>query len=71
MGPNTIAPFAAIYPALAKAYDVPLYPFFLDGVAGDPKLNQPDGLHPRAEGVEVIVRKILPSVEALLKQTNR
>ena len=63
--------FYAIYPALAKAYDVPLYPFFLDGVAGDPKLNQPDGLHPTAEGVEVIVRKILPSVEALLKQTNR
>jgi acyl-CoA thioesterase I len=63
--------FDAIYPALAKAYDVPLYPFFLDGVAGDPKLNQADGLHPTAEGVEVIVRKILPSVEALLKQANR
>ena len=71
LGPEYASQFSAIYPALAKAYNVPLYPFFLDGVAGDPKLNQPDGLHPTAEGVEVIVRKILPSVEALLKQTNR
>ena len=63
--------FSTIYPALAKAYGVQLYPFFLDGVAGDPKLNQPDGLHPTAEGVEVIVQKILPSVEALLKQVNQ
>ena len=56
-----------IYPALAKSYDVSLYPFFLDGVAGDPKLDQPDGLHPNAQGVEIIVQKILPSVEALLE----
>ena len=71
LGPDYGRDFAAVYTALAKAYDVPLYPFFLDGVAGDPKLNQPDGLHPTAEGVEVIVQKILPSVEALLKQVNR
>jgi acyl-CoA thioesterase-1 len=63
--------FEAIYTALAKTYGVQLYPFFLDGVAGDPKLNQPDGLHPTAEGVELIVQKILPSVEALMKQVNR
>jgi acyl-CoA thioesterase-1 len=63
--------FDAIYPALAKTYDVPLYTFFLDGVADDPKLDQPDGLHPNAKGVEIIVQKILPSVEALLKQVNR
>jgi acyl-CoA thioesterase-1 len=63
--------FSAIYPALSKTYGVQLYPFFLDGVAGDPKLNQPDGLHPTAEGVEIIVQKILPSVEALMKQVNR
>ena len=43
----------------------------LTDVAGDPKLNQPDGLHPNAEGVEIIVQKILPSVETLLKQVNR
>jgi acyl-CoA thioesterase-1 len=71
LGPEYASQFSAIYPALAKAYGIPLYPFFLDGVAGDPKLNQPDGLHPRAEGVEVIVQKILPSVEALLKQAKR
>ena len=71
LGPEYASQFSAIYPALAKAYDVPLYPFFLDGVAGDPKLNQPDGLHPTADGVEVIVQRILPSVEALMKQANR
>ena len=71
LGPEYAGQFSAIYPALAKNYDVPLYPFFLDGVAGDPKLNQPDGLHPTADGVEVIVQKILPSVEALMKQANR
>jgi acyl-CoA thioesterase I len=63
--------FDAIYSALATAYGAALYPFFLDGVAGDPKLNQPDGLHPTAAGVEIIVHKILPSVEALMKQTKR
>ena len=58
--------FNAIYPDLAESFGVPLYPFFLEGVAADPKLNQPDGLHPTAEGVEMIVKNILPSVEALL-----
>jgi acyl-CoA thioesterase I len=70
LGPEYDRAFDAIYPALAKAYDVSLYPFFLDGVAGDPKLNQPDGLHPNAEGVEVIVERILPSVEALLSHAK-
>jgi acyl-CoA thioesterase-1 len=58
--------FNAIYPELAKQFDVPLYPFFLDGVAGDAKLNQADGIHPTAEGVDVIVNNILPTVEAFL-----
>ncbi|MBV8794790.1 MAG: arylesterase, partial [Hyphomicrobiales bacterium] len=70
LGGEYAAEFAPIYPALAKEYDALLYPFFLDGVAGDPKLDQPDGLHPNAQGVEIIVQKILPSVEALLKQAN-
>lgn len=61
------AAFNAIYPDLAKAYDVPLYPFFLEGVAGDTALNQADGMHPTAEGVERIVRNILPTIEAFLK----
>ena len=62
--------FDAIYPALSKAYDVALYPFFLDGVAGDPKLNQPDGMHPTAEGVDIVVERILPSIEDLLRRTK-
>jgi acyl-CoA thioesterase I len=71
LGPDYGGEFAAVYTTLAKTYGVLLYPFFLDGVAADPKLNQPDGLHPTAEGAEVIVQKILPSVETLLKQVNR
>jgi acyl-CoA thioesterase I len=58
--------FNVIYPDLAKSFDVPLYPFFLNGVAADAKLNQADGIHPTAEGVEIIVQNIMPSVEALL-----
>ena len=58
--------FNTIYPELAKAFDVQLYPFFLDGVATEKKLNQADGIHPTAEGVDLIVKNILPMVEALL-----
>ena len=58
--------FNAIYPDLAKSFGVPLYPFFLQGVAADAKLNQADGLHPTAEGVDVIVKNILPTVQAFL-----
>ncbi len=58
--------FNAIYPDLAKSYGLPLYPFFLDGVALDRTLIQQDGLHPNAQGVAVIVERILPSVTALL-----
>lgn len=58
--------FDAIYPELAKKHGVPLYPFFLDGVAMDPKLNLEDGMHPTAEGVAVIVTRILPTVTAAL-----
>jgi acyl-CoA thioesterase-1 len=63
--------FDAVYPALAKGHDVALYPFFLDGVAGDPKLNQADGMHPTAEGVDAIVERIAPSVERILKQVKQ
>jgi acyl-CoA thioesterase-1 len=70
LGPDYGGEFAAVYTALVKTYGVQLYPFFLEGVASDPQLNPPDGLHPNAEGVEIIVKKILPSVEALLKQVN-
>ena len=65
-GADYAARFNAIYPELAKQYNVPLYPFFLDGVAAEATLNQADGMHPTAQGVDVIVSRILPSVEALL-----
>jgi acyl-CoA thioesterase I len=58
--------FDRIYPELAKAHDVPLYPFFLDGVAMDPALNQPDGLHPNERGVAVLVDRIAPLVARLV-----
>jgi acyl-CoA thioesterase I len=60
--------FDAIYPALAKKYDAPLYPFFLEGVAGEPALKLGDGLHPNPAGVERIVKGILPDVRAFLHQ---
>ena len=65
-GSDYAARFNAIYAELSKSFDVPLYPFFLEGVAADAKLNQPDGLHPTADGVDVIVKNILPMVEAFL-----
>ena len=66
LGPDYQRRFDAIYPDLAKRYGVTLYPFFLEGVAGDPKLNQPDGLHPTREGVARIVAAMLPTVERFL-----
>jgi acyl-CoA thioesterase-1 len=65
-GSDFAARFNTIYPDLSKSFGVSLYPFFLEGVAADAKLNQPDGLHPTAEGVDVIVKNILPTVQALL-----
>lgn len=65
-GADYAARFNSIYPDLAKKFDVPLYPFFLEGVAADAKLNQADGIHPTAEGVDIIVGNIMPTVEAFL-----
>jgi acyl-CoA thioesterase I len=62
--------FEHIYPELAAKYGVLLYPFFLDGVAGDGGLNQHDGLHPNAAGVDVIVARILPKVEELVARVR-
>jgi acyl-CoA thioesterase-1 len=62
--------FDALYPALAAKYHVPLYPFFLDGVAMDATLNQADGLHPNPRGVAIIVDRIAPYVERLLSASS-
>jgi acyl-CoA thioesterase-1 len=66
LGPDYVLQFERIYPDLAAKYGVPLYPFFLDGVAADPKLVQHDGLHPNAAGVDIIVGRILPKVQELI-----
>jgi acyl-CoA thioesterase I len=66
LGPDYVQKFDSIYPDIAKKHDLVLYPFFLDGVAGERSLNLPDGLHPTAKGVERIVERILPTVETFL-----
>jgi acyl-CoA thioesterase-1 len=71
LGPEYIAKFDTIYSDIAKKHDLVLYPFFLDGVAGERSLNLPDGLHPTAKGVETIVERILPSVETFLSRLTQ
>jgi acyl-CoA thioesterase-1 len=66
LGPAYGEKFDPIYKELADKYQVPLYPFILDGVALDPTLNQADGMHPNKDGVQVIVKRILPVVEKAL-----
>lgn len=68
MGADYAAAFDAIYPDLAKKHGIALYPFFLEGVAGDAKLNLSDGIHPTKEGVEKIVAGIAPLVEQELRK---
>ncbi len=63
--------FDAIFGDLSAKHGALLYPFFLDGVATDPKLNQPDGLHPNAHGVAIIVERIVPKVEELIGNVQR
>jgi acyl-CoA thioesterase-1 len=71
LGPDYVQKFDSIYPDIAKKHDLVLYPFFLDGVAGDRSLNLPDGMHPTAKGVEIIVERILPSVESFLARLSQ
>jgi acyl-CoA thioesterase-1 len=71
MGADYVRKFDAIYPALASTHGVVFYPFFLEGVAADRSLNQPDGLHPTAAGVDVIVERILPKVEELVGRVKK
>jgi acyl-CoA thioesterase-1 len=70
MGADYASAFDAIYPALAVKHPVIFYPFFLDGVAADAKLNQGDGMHPTAAGVDVIVARIMPSVVELVAKAR-
>ena len=66
LGPDYGKSFDKLYREIADRQGLVLYPFFLDGVAGDRSLNLPDGLHPTARGVEIIVERMLPTVETFL-----
>ena len=66
LGPEYREAYDKVFADLAEKHDVPLYPFFLDGVAMNPELNQPDGIHPNAKGVAVMVERMAPYVERVL-----
>ncbi len=70
LGADYAREFEAIYPDLATANDLLLYPFFLDGVAAVSQLNQRDGVHPSAAGIDAIVARILPKVEELVARVQ-
>ena len=69
-GEDYVNAFDPIYPELAAAHDLILYPFILDGVAGDRALNLSDGIHPTAAGVDIIVAGMLPKAEELLARVK-
>jgi acyl-CoA thioesterase I len=71
LGADYAQKFDSLYGDIARKHGLVLYPFFLEGVAGDRSLNLSDGLHPNAKGVEVIVQRILPSVEAFLNRIRQ
>lgn len=69
LGGAYAARFNPIYPRLAAQYNLVFYPFFLEGVAGNPALNLSDAIHPNAQGIAIMVKNILPKAEELLAQT--
>ena len=70
LGPDYARAFNAIFPQLATSYDAVFYPFFLEGIAANRRLNQGDGIHPTAAGVDIIVAGILPKVEELIARAK-
>jgi len=71
LGADYAQKFDSLYPDIAKKHDLVLYPFFLDGVAGERSLNLQDGIHPTAKGVEIIVAGILPAVETFIATLSK
>ncbi len=71
LGPEYDAQFDAIYPRLAKKYDALFYPFVLDGVAMNAKLNQADGIHPNPAGEKIVADRLFPDVLALAQKVKR
>jgi acyl-CoA thioesterase I len=70
LGRDYTAAFAAIYPTVARKFDLIMIPFFLQGVAGEPALNQGDGIHPGAEGYRIVTETVYPYVLQALKMRN-
>ena len=70
LGDDYVRDFEAIYPDLARSYDLLLYPFFLDGIVANARFNQRDGLHPTAAGIDRIVTGILPKAEELVARVR-
>ncbi len=70
LGQAYVETFGTMFPKAAGKHGALLYDFFLDGVALDPTLNQPDGIHPNAKGVDVIVERILPKIEELIAKVK-
>lgn len=71
LGSDYAREFDPIYPRLAKAYGVLFYPFVLDGVAMNPRLNQADGMHPNPAGVKIVVAHLLPDVKKLIAEVPK
>ncbi len=71
MGQKYVDDFDAIYPKLAEKYDLLFYPFFLEGVAANPDLNQGDGIHPTAEGIMMIASQFLPTAINLIELLDK
>ena len=71
LGADYAKEFDAVFPRLAETHDIVFYPFFLEGVAAQPALNQADGIHPNARGVEKIVDKMLPDVRTLVRRAKK
>ncbi len=71
LGADYAKKFDTIYADLAKEHDILIYPFFLDGVAGQRDLNLSDGIHPTPKGVSLVVERILPSVESLIERVKK
>lgn len=71
LGAEYAKKFDAIYADLAKEHDILIYPFFLDGVAGQRDLNLSDGIHPTPKGVSLVVERIMPSVESLIERVKK
>jgi acyl-CoA thioesterase-1 len=70
-GPEYTARFRGVYPDLARTYKVPLIPFLLEGVAGDPALNQADGIHPNPDGARKVAETVWEALEPALQASNR